>query len=35
MRDMNEEDAWDYYDYNIIGAYVNESTPVFLDPFHD
>jgi hypothetical protein len=35
MRDMNEEDAWDYYDYNIVGAYVGESTPVFLDTCYD
>jgi hypothetical protein len=35
MRDMNEDDAWEYYHYNIVGAYVGEATPVFLDPFHD
>jgi hypothetical protein len=31
MRDMSEEDAWDYYSYNMLGAYVGESTPVFLE----
>lgn len=35
MRDMNEDDAWDYYNYNIVGAYVGEATPVFLDTFYD
>jgi hypothetical protein len=33
MRDMSEEDAWDYYSYNMLGAYVGESTPVFLETF--
>jgi len=28
---MSEEDAWDYYSYNMLGAYVGESTPVFLE----
>ena len=31
MKDMSEEDAWDYYSYNMLGAYVGESTPVFLE----
>jgi hypothetical protein len=31
MRDMNEEQAWEYYEYNILGAYMGESTPVYLD----
>jgi hypothetical protein len=31
MRDMNEDDAWEYYHYNVVGAYVGEATPVFLD----
>jgi len=36
MRDMNEDDAWEYYHYNVVGAYVGEATPVFLDTvFHD
>ena len=30
-RDMNEEQAWEYYEYNILGAYMGESTPVYLD----
>ena len=31
MRDMNEEQAWEYYEYNILGAYMGEATPVYLD----
>ena len=31
MRDeMTFDDAFDYYDYNIAGAYVGEKTPVFV-----
>lgn len=33
MREMTEEEAWDYYSYNMLGAYVGESTPVFLELF--
>jgi hypothetical protein len=35
MKDMSEEDAWDYYSYNLLGAYVGESTPVFLETFEN
>lgn len=31
MRDMNEEEAMEYYQYNILGAYMGEATPVYLD----
>lgn len=31
MRDMNQEEAWEYYEYNILGAYMGEHTPVYLD----
>ena len=31
MRDMNREEAWEYYEYNILGSYMGESTPVYLD----
>ena len=31
MRDMNEEEAVEYFEYNILGAYMGESTPVYLD----
>jgi hypothetical protein len=33
MKDMTEEEAWDYYSFNMLGAYVGESTPVFLELF--
>lgn len=29
MKDMPREDALEYFDFNIIGAYVGEGTPVF------
>jgi hypothetical protein len=29
-RDMSEEDAVDYYGYNILGAYVGEKTPIYI-----
>ena len=28
---MDEEQALEYYDYNIAGAYVGEQTPIFLE----
>ena len=31
MRDMSEEEAWEYFDFNIAGAWVGESTPFFLE----
>jgi hypothetical protein len=31
MRDMNQEEAWEYYEFNILGAYMGEHTPVYLD----
>jgi hypothetical protein len=27
---MTEEEAWEYFDYNILGSWVGEFTPVFL-----
>jgi hypothetical protein len=32
-RDMSEEDAWDYYSYNIEGSYVGEQTPLYVELF--
>jgi len=29
MADMDYDDAVEYFEYNIIGAYVGESTPTF------
>ena len=31
MRDMSEEDAIEFFDYNVLGAYVGEKTPIFID----
>jgi hypothetical protein len=30
MRDMSEEDAYEYFQFNIAGAWVGEATPFFL-----
>lgn len=29
MRDMSEEDAIDYFNYNVSGSYVGEKTPIW------
>ena len=31
MRDMNLDEAMEYYEFNILGAYMGEHTPVYLD----
>lgn len=31
MRDMTREDAEEYFSFNVIGAWVGEHTPVFVD----
>jgi hypothetical protein len=28
---MDEEQAYEYFDYNIAGSYVGEATPIFLE----
>jgi hypothetical protein len=28
---MDEQDAWDWYEFNMVGAWVGEATPVFLE----
>ena len=28
---MDEEEALDFYDYNIVGAYMGEFTPIYID----
>lgn len=30
-KDMSEEDAIDYFSYNVQGAYVGEKTPIYMD----
>jgi len=31
-RNMPEEEAEEYFEFNVVGAYVGESTPVFVSP---
>lgn len=33
METMNEEDAWEYFIYNIEDSYVGEHTPIFIEIF--
>lgn len=28
--EMTEEDAWEYYSFNIVGGYYGEQNPIFL-----
>lgn len=28
--DMTDEEAWEYYNFNILGAYVGDYTPIYL-----
>jgi len=35
MEDMSEEEAWEFFEYNMIGAYVGETTPVFIRDLSD
>lgn len=30
-EDMSLEEAEEYFDFNVVGAYVGENTPVFVD----
>jgi hypothetical protein len=30
-KGMDEEQAHEYFDYNVIGSYVGEQTPIFLE----
>tara|TARA_R110002020_G_scaffold203139_3_gene406450 strand:- start:222 stop:506 length:285 start_codon:yes stop_codon:yes gene_type:complete len=33
--DVSEEEAYDWYEYNMQGAYVGENTPLFLERIDD
>lgn len=33
-KDMGEEDALEYFDFNVLGLYAGEGTPFFLTRFH-
>jgi hypothetical protein len=30
---MDEQDAWDWYQFNMVGSWVGDKTPVFLQRF--
>ena len=32
---MSQEEAYEYYEYNILGAYIGEGTPMFLASIPD
>lgn len=32
-KEMNEEDAWDFLEFNTFCAYVGEQTPIFINTF--
>ena len=32
-EDMSYEEAQEYFDYNVIGAWVGEGTPIFIEVF--
>lgn len=29
-QDMDPDEAWEYFDFNVLGAYVGEQTPLFV-----
>jgi hypothetical protein len=29
---MNREEAWEFFEFNVLGAYVGEATPIYLLP---
>lgn len=31
MRDMDEEQAEEYFEFNVAGAWVGESTPIYME----
>jgi hypothetical protein len=31
MKEMDEEEAWEHFYFNISGCYVGEKTPMFVD----
>jgi hypothetical protein len=34
-QDMSPEEAIEYFSHNVVGAYIGENTPIFLDKFYD
>jgi hypothetical protein len=35
MRDMSEDEAYEYFEFNVSGAYVGENTPAFIEFFNE
>ena len=35
MRDMDEEQAEEYFEFNLAGAWVGESTPIYLEELEE
>ena len=35
QTEMSEEEAYEFFHYNILGAYVGERTPIFIDELDD
>ena len=33
--DMNYDEADEFFDYNVAGAYVGEHTPAFIEPYEE
>ena len=34
-HDMSEEEAIEYFEFNVSGAYVRDATPIWLYPYED
>jgi hypothetical protein len=32
-KDMSEEDAWEFLDFNTFGAYIGEQTPIYVNTY--
>ena len=30
-KEMSREDAWEYYEFNVVGSWVGENTPLFME----
>ena len=33
--EMGEEEAWEYFDFNVVNAYVGEHTPIWCDDYFE
>jgi hypothetical protein len=32
VQGMNEDEAWEYFDFNILNAWMGDGTPCFINP---